>query len=464
MPYDIRSGGSGCRGGYEVVGPGGVKGCHQTRDEAVQQQRALYAAEADSKKALGKSLFGDLRKEHNQVMTNENVPNKQPHSLEDCDDQENCPDHMDKKAPCWDGYVQRGMKPGAGGRMVPNCVPVSKADTCCPDLEKAEEWEGKELYDKLSEPEKELADSLLNLADEVGPLDKANGIWVGYVNGQQNENASIGVKCGNCALHKSSVACAILEMAIEEEGACRFAVIPDGYVTVESDVEEDMSMDKADSVRVGQMVSWNSSGGRAEGRVIRVVRNGKFNVPNSSFEITGTSEDPAVAIRLYRDGEPTDTIVGHKMKTLTVKKSMEEEDLEKRSLEDLDLKPTESMAANARRGLELRRKFGRGGTAVGVARARDLSNRTELSPGTVLRMYSFFSRHEVDKQGKDWNNSERPSNGKIAWLLWGGDSGYSWAKSKRNAIMSIRSQKSNDPVWYDSAFSLRKYIDKNIQG
>jgi hypothetical protein len=219
------------------------------------------------------------------------------------------------------------------------------------------------------------------------------------------------------------------------------------------------SMEKADSVRVGQMVSWNSSGGRAEGKVIRVIRNGKYNVPDSSFEITGTPDDPAVAIRVYRDGEPTDRIVGHKMKTLTVKKSMEEIDLEKRSLEDLDLRPTESMASNARRGLELRRKFGRGGTAVGVARARDLSNRNQLSPDTVLRMYSFFSRHEVDKQGKDWNNSERPSNGKIAWLLWGGDSGFAWAKSKRNAIMNIRSQKSNDAVWQDSAFSLRKYLD-----
>jgi hypothetical protein len=226
--------------------------------------------------------------------------------------------------------------------------------------------------------------------------------------------------------------------------------------------QEDMnnhSMEKADSVRVGQMVSWNSSGGRAEGKVIRVIRNGKYNVPDSSFTITGTPEDPAVAIRLYRDGEPTDTIVGHKMKTLTVKKSMEDVDLEKASLEDLDLRPTESMASNARRGLELRRKFGRGGTAVGVARARDLANRKELSPDTVLRMYSFFSRHEVDKQGKDWNNSERPSNGKIAWLLWGGDSGYSWAKSKRNAIMRVRSQKSNDATWYESPFSLRKNID-----
>ena len=303
MPYDIVRNGPGCKGGYAVVGPSGAHGCHKTRGSAIQQQRALYAAEADSKKVT-----------------------------------------------------------------------------------KAEEWEGKPLYDQLSDAEQMLADSLLKLAQEAGPLDKAEGIWVGYENGYDNENAEIGVKCGNCALHKSSVACAILEMPIEEEGACRFAVIPDGYVNVESDVRDDM-------------------------------------------------DNP--------DHEMEDN----------------EMDMSKRSLADLDLRPTESMASNARRGLELRRKFGRGGTAVGVARARDLMNRTNLSPDTVLRMYSFFSRHEVDKQGKDWNNSERPSNGKIAWLLWGGDSGYAWAKSKRNAIMNIRSQKS-DGAWIDSPFNLQKYIDK----
>lgn len=84
--------------------------------------------------------------------------------------------------------------------------------------------------------------------------------------------------------------------------------------------EEDMrqhSMEKAVSVSVGQMVSWNSSGGRARGKVVRVIRNGKYKVPGSDFTITGTPENPAVAIRLYRDGKPTDTIVGHKMSTLS---------------------------------------------------------------------------------------------------------------------------------------------------
>lgn len=127
--------------------------------------------------------------------------------------------------------------------------------------------------------------------------------------------------------------------------------------------------------------------------------------------------------------------------------------MEKRAVSDIDLKPTESMASNARRGLELRDKFNRGGTAVGVARARDLANRRDLSPETVARMYSFFSRHEVDKQGKDWDNAERPSNGKIAWLLWGGDSGYAWAKQKWEAIQNARK---SDDTWTDSPFSFYK--------
>lgn len=91
-------------------------------------------------------------------------------------------------------------------------------------------------------------------------------------------------------------------------------------------------------------------------------------------------------------------------------------------------KPPQAVRSAAARGLELRKKFGRGGTAVGIARARDLSNGTAVSYDTIKRMNSFFARHEVDKKGKDWDNAERPSNGKIAWLLWGGDAGWAWAK------------------------------------
>lgn len=91
--------------------------------------------------------------------------------------------------------------------------------------------------------------------------------------------------------------------------------------------------------------------------------------------------------------------------------------------------PTIEMAAEAARGLAWRREFNRGGTSIGVARARDISNRASLSLSTVRRMVSYFARHEVDKQGQGWAPGESgyPSAGRIAWALWGGDAGRSWA-------------------------------------
>lgn len=90
------------------------------------------------------------------------------------------------------------------------------------------------------------------------------------------------------------------------------------------------------------------------------------------------------------------------------------------------------MAAEANLGLEWRAKYNRGGTPVGVARARDIGNRTNLSPDTVGRMVSFFARHEVDKKGQGFTPDQKgyPSAGRIAWALWGGDPGQSWANAR----------------------------------
>ena len=93
-------------------------------------------------------------------------------------------------------------------------------------------------------------------------------------------------------------------------------------------------------------------------------------------------------------------------------------------------KPTDGMVTEAQRGLDWRKEHGRGGTEVGIARARDIVNGKNLSEDTVKRMYSFFSRHEVDKQAEGFSQGEDgyPSNGRIAWALWGGDAGYSWSR------------------------------------
>jgi hypothetical protein len=107
--------------------------------------------------------------------------------------------------------------------------------------------------------------------------------------------------------------------------------------------------------------------------------------------------------------------------------------------QQIDLKPSTAMANEAERALEWRREFGRGGTEIGVARARDIKNRKELSADTVRRMLSFFARHEVDKKAEGFRPGENgyPSAGRIAWGLWGGDAGFSWARGKVKSLDRI---------------------------
>jgi phage gp29-like protein len=101
---------------------------------------------------------------------------------------------------------------------------------------------------------------------------------------------------------------------------------------------------------------------------------------------------------------------------------------------DIDLRPTEDMAKAAQDALEIRRQkpaSQRGMTSVGIARARDISNRSELSAETVKRMVSFFARHEVDKKGETWDEKGK---GWQAWHGWGGDAGREWANAKLKQI------------------------------
>ena len=93
-------------------------------------------------------------------------------------------------------------------------------------------------------------------------------------------------------------------------------------------------------------------------------------------------------------------------------------------------KPTEGMKVEGEKGVDWREEFGRGGTRIGAVRARQIVAGENLSDDTIKRMYSFFSRHEVDKQAEGFTSGEDgyPSNGRIAWALWGGDAGFTWSK------------------------------------
>lgn len=121
--------------------------------------------------------------------------------------------------------------------------------------------------------------------------------------------------------------------------------------------------------------------------------------------------------------------------------------------EEINTRPTDSMVKEAKLGLEWREEYGRGGTEVGVARARDISNRRELSIDTVRRMYSYFARHEVDKQAEGFSPGEEgyPSAGRIAWALWGGDPGQSWANKivRRLDSLDDRSYTDEEKTMYE---------------
>ena len=79
---------------------------------------------------------------------------------------------------------------------------------------------------------------------------------------------------------------------------------------------------------------------------------------------------------------------------------------------------------------------GSGFMAVGKKRASDLASGKPINADTILRMYSFFKRHEVDKQAEGFNSGEDgfPSPGRVAWSAWGGDAGFTWSTTIRNQI------------------------------
>ena len=116
--------------------------------------------------------------------------------------------------------------------------------------------------------------------------------------------------------------------------------------------------------------------------------------------------------------------------------------------------PTSGMKAAARRALKWKEdgKATGAGTPVGWGRATDIVNGSAMSLSTVKRMFSFFSRHEVDKKGKGFfDGPEFPSNGRIMWDAWGGDAGFSWSRA-----ITEREKKKVEKVWAESPFSFRK--------
>ena len=180
--------------------------------------------------------------------------------------------------------------------------------------------------------------------------------------------------------------------------------------------------------------------------------NGTFAVSTILAQLASgglSSEQVAVILRVVfgMDEESADELT----RSQAPKQQPQQKPEELSAFEADQNKPTKGMIEEAARGLKWREEYNRGGTAVGVARARDISNGKNLSDDTVKRMHSFFSRHEVDKKGQGFQQGEDgfPSAGRIAWALWGGDAGQVWAADK------VKGMKASQPEQIKVSLAVR---------
>lgn len=99
--------------------------------------------------------------------------------------------------------------------------------------------------------------------------------------------------------------------------------------------------------------------------------------------------------------------------------------------EGIDFKPPKAVREECARGVAWV-EDGKGGDGLKpetIAWARKMAEGQPVSPEKIRLMPDWFARHEVDKKGEGWAPDEDgyPSDGRVAWALWGGDAGRSWA-------------------------------------
>lgn len=204
------------------------------------------------------------------------------------------------------------------------------------------------------------------------------------------------------------------------------------------------AMYKADSIVEGDYVMGMTTEGMVHGMVEHIMTEGGiYGVPGTEYAIESMPpENPAMAVRVYEeeeDGvwEPTAYSIGMMYQDATRLEALEghhmedEDEMEYEGVEKAEgYSPTSGMKSAAARAIRWKEegKANGAGTPVGWGRARDIVAGRSMSLSVVKRMYSFFSRHEVDKKGKDFYNTSNPSNGRIMWDAWGGDAGFSWSR------------------------------------
>ena len=203
----------------------------------------------------------------------------------------------------------------------------------------------------------------------------------------------------------------------------------------------------------GDMVMGVTSEGAVVGRVEHVMlEGGTYGVPGTEYAIESTPEDPAMAVRIYEEEDGVYYATAYSIGMLASKAKIINEEVQVGTEEGDDeyeklnkaetYSPNAGMKAAARRALKWKEdgKAKGAGTPVGWGRATDIVAGRSMSLSVVKRMYSFFSRHEVDKKGKGfYSGPEFPSKGRVMWDAWGGDAGFSWSRAivKRNEDKSL---------------------------
>jgi hypothetical protein len=235
---------------------------------------------------------------------------------------------------------------------------------------------------------------------------------------------------------------------------------------------EDVPVSKvAQAITEGDYVVGSTSEGIVVGQVEHIMREGGvYGIPGTEYAIESDPANPAMAVRMFEQEEdgkycPTAYSIGMLYSNATIvdiEVEIEEDDEYEDEMSKAEgYSPPAGARAAARRAIKFKEdgKATGAGTAVGWTRAGQLARGETLSLSTVKRMFSYFSRHEVDKKGKDWGNQANPSNGYIMWLAWGGDAGFSWSRGivnrmKDKALFSefgkdYTKHTSLDSIWKD---------------
>jgi hypothetical protein len=216
-----------------------------------------------------------------------------------------------------------------------------------------------------------------------------------------------------------------------------------GYVSDSSGavVAGSNGMTTKSAIKEGDFVMGETSEGIVHGVVEHIMwEGGTLGTPGSEYALESMPpENPAMSVRIYEYEddeeywEPTAYSIGMMYVAATVV-DMEDHDMDEMEMisKAEGYAPNSGMKAAARRALKWKEdgKATGAGTPVGWGRATDIVAGRSMSLSVVKRMYSFFSRHEVDKKGKGFfSGPEFPSNGRIMWDAWGGDAGFSWSRA-----------------------------------